>query len=104
MDLLFDALGSARRRSRLEIYVDMLEAIERGVNKPTRIMFAVNLSWKYFKEMLSNLERWGLIERKITKNHELIYITERGRRVLRNLKALSMEFAVPKSLKTDTLK
>lgn len=95
MGIFFEALNSGRRRSRLEIYVNILEVIERGVNKPTRIMFAVNLSWKYFKEMLSNLESWGLIERRIEKDRELIYITERGRRILRNLKALSMEFIIP---------
>ncbi|MBS7605947.1 MAG: winged helix-turn-helix domain-containing protein [Candidatus Bathyarchaeia archaeon] len=100
MDLLFDALGSGRRRSRLEIYLDILEAVERGINKPTRIMFAVNLSWKPFRDMLLNLEKWGLIERRVVKNHELIFITEKGKRILGNLKALSMEFAASKKLKT----
>lgn len=102
MDLLFDALSSGRRRSRLEIYLDILEAVERGINKPTRIMFAVNLSWKPFREMISNLEKWGLIERRVIKSHELIFITEKGKRILGNLKALSMEFAVPRKLKTRT--
>lgn len=104
MSIFFEVLNSGRRRSRLEIYIDILEVIERGVNKPTRIMFAVNLSWKYFKEMLSNLESWGLIERRIEKDRELIYITERGRRVLRTLKSLSMEFIIPNSPRKYSLK
>ena len=33
------------RRSRLEIFFDVLAIIARGVSKPTRIMYKTNLSW-----------------------------------------------------------
>ena len=43
------------KRSRLEIYFDLLKAVERGVDKPTNIMYKANLSWKTLREILSVL-------------------------------------------------
>lgn len=51
-----------RRRSRSEIITDVLSAIRDGVIRPTRIMYAANLSWKPMKHMLESLEKQGLIE------------------------------------------
>ncbi|MCX8170816.1 MAG: hypothetical protein N3E47_02410 [Candidatus Bathyarchaeota archaeon] len=95
MRVSLDLLSSSKRRSRLEIYIDVLRIIGCGVNKPTRIMFAANLSWKSLNEVLSDLERHGLIERRIIKNRVLILITEKGKRVLRNLETISAELTAP---------
>ncbi|MEM2593912.1 MAG: winged helix-turn-helix domain-containing protein [Candidatus Bathyarchaeia archaeon] len=86
-----ELLCSGKRRSRLEIYVDVLRIIRRGVNKPTRIMFAANLSWRALKEIIADLERHGFIECKNVKDHRRIFITERGKRLLRELEAISAE-------------
>jgi predicted transcriptional regulator len=49
------------RRSRFEIYVDVLAEIKNGSNKPTQIMYAANLSWRPLQEILGSLVTQGLI-------------------------------------------
>jgi len=72
-----------RKRSRLEIYLDILQTIKRGVNKPTRIMYRTNLSWKPLQRILESMAIQQLI-RPIEVNKRKKYaITERGENVLR---------------------
>ena len=49
------------RRSKLEIYIDILAAIKGGTIIPTRIMYGANLSWKPLKQILKTLIAQGLI-------------------------------------------
>jgi len=49
------------RRSRLEIYLDVLSVIHEGEDKPTRIMYHSNLSWQQLISVLSQLTNQGLI-------------------------------------------
>jgi len=49
------------RRSRLEVYVDILDLISNGEMIPTRIMYGANLSWKPLQYMLKELETHELI-------------------------------------------
>jgi len=49
------------RRSRFEIYVDILNEIMEGVDKPTKIMYGANLSYKPLKEILHSMLDQGLI-------------------------------------------
>jgi predicted transcriptional regulator len=49
------------RRSRFEIYVDILNEIMDGVDKPTKIMYGANLSYKPLKEILHSMLGQGLI-------------------------------------------
>ena len=51
----------ARRRSRLEIYLDILWIIKNGTRKPTRIMYGANLSWKPLQRILKSLASEGFI-------------------------------------------
>lgn len=78
-----------RRRSKLEIYLDVLRVIKEGVHKPTRIMYGANLSWKPLQQVLQSLLDQGLIieidvsdggDRRTTKHYE---ITQKGENVLR---------------------
>ncbi len=50
------------RRSRFEIYVDVLTEIMNGAKKPTKIMYGANLSYKPLKDILQSLLDQGLIE------------------------------------------
>jgi predicted transcriptional regulator len=50
------------RRSRFEIYVDVLSEIMNGSHKPTKIMYGANLSYKPLKEILQSLLEQNLIE------------------------------------------
>ena len=75
------------RRSKLEIVLNVLSAIKDGVDKPTRIMYAANLSWKPTQKILGSLVEQELIyEIKETgsKRSKLRYrITEKVVNVLR---------------------
>jgi predicted transcriptional regulator len=74
----------SRRRSRLEIMLDILAAIKGGMDKPTRIMYASNMSWKPTQRVLSGLMEQGLIEMRITPglSRKRYMITEKGVNVL----------------------
>ena len=70
----------SRRRSRLEIILSILSAVREGMDKPTRIMYAANLSWKPIQKILSNLVEQGLLEMRMTSglSKRRYVITEKG--------------------------
>jgi len=75
------------RRSKLEIRLTMLSSIKQGIDKPTRIMYAANLSWKPTQRTLTQLVWQGLINEienndnaKSKKRYE---ITEKGLAVIK---------------------
>ena len=74
------------RRSKLEIRLTMLSAIRDGVDKPTRIMYAANLSWKPTQRILAQLYKQGLINEidvsENVKSKRHYEITEKGVAVL----------------------
>jgi len=49
------------RRSKLDIQLDVLNAVRKGVDKPTRIMYAANTSWKPVRKILDSLVDGGLL-------------------------------------------
>lgn len=79
------------KKSKLEIYLDILRVVARGAGKPTIMVYAVNVSRKLLSKMLENLEEWGLIEQRKTKGHSIFLITEKGKRVLNKLDTLPMK-------------
>jgi len=70
------------KRSKLEIYIDVLSAIRKGTYKPTKIMYRTNLSWKPLMEILDSLTSQELIRVKEEDSHKVYEITEKGRNVL----------------------
>ena len=73
---------SMGRRSRLEIYLEVLNAIKSGITKPTRIMYASNMSWNTSQKLLVKLVAEGLvletsIESKVRKKREYS-LTDKG--------------------------
>jgi len=72
-----------RKRSKLEIYLDILRTIKKGENKPTRIMYRTNLSWTPLQKILESMISQDLIK-KIEKDKRKKYtVTEKGKNVLR---------------------
>jgi predicted transcriptional regulator len=76
------------RRSKFEIYVDIISQIKSGVVIPTKIMYNANLSWKPLKEILHTLCNQGLIEELLTddsdkRTKKCYKVTEKGENVLR---------------------
>ncbi|TEU09360.1 hypothetical protein E3J20_06555, partial [Candidatus Bathyarchaeota archaeon] len=43
------------RRSKLEIYLEVLQIIKGGTSKPTRIMYSANISWQPLMRVLSSM-------------------------------------------------
>jgi predicted transcriptional regulator len=70
------------RRSRLEIMLTMLRAVKEGAEKPTRIMYAVNLAYLPTQRLLQSLVRQGLLIEKFdtgsSKSKRLYEITVKG--------------------------
>ncbi|KYH42647.1 MAG: putative transcriptional regulator [Candidatus Bathyarchaeota archaeon B26-1] len=72
-----------QKRSRLEIYLDVLRAIRKGVNKPTRIMYKTNLSWTPLQEILESMTSQEIIKKIEVNKRKKYVITEKGLNVLR---------------------
>jgi len=72
-----------QKRSRLQIYLDVLRVINNGVQKPTHIMYKCNLSWVPLKEVLESLMAQGLVMKGESKHRKTYEITEKGKEVLR---------------------
>ena len=70
------------KRSRMEIYLDILQAIKKGVDKPTRIMYRTNLSWKPLMQFLDTMMEQKLIISEDVGSHITYKITEKGTNVL----------------------
>jgi len=77
------------RRSKLEIYLDVLRVIKQGTSKPTRIMYSANLSWRLLQSILGNMVSQGLIEELDVsdsgdrRTNKLYKVTPKGDSVIR---------------------
>lgn len=78
------------RRTRLEIIMDMLRTIRDGTDRPTRIMYNMNMSWISVQALLSKLVNEGhikLIKKQGPKRVQRRYeITKKGLKVIDYLK------------------
>ena len=81
-----------RRRSKLEIYLDVIQIIKNGTRKPTRIMYGANLSWKPLQHILRSMVSQELIreidardgrDKRTNKYYE---ITQKGENVVKYFK------------------
>ena len=75
-----------RRRSKLDIMLTVLRAVAGGEEKPTKIMYAANMSWNLTQRVFEDLVRQGLLEvrevpgsKRSTRRYS---ITEKGGSVL----------------------
>lgn len=79
------------KKSKLEIYIDILRVAAKGTCKPTIMLYTINVSRTLLSRMLKNLEEWGLLEQKKTKGPPIFMITNKGKRVLNKLDTLPMK-------------
>jgi predicted transcriptional regulator len=74
------------RRSKLEIPLKILASVKQGVDKPTRIMYAANMSWKPVQRILAHLVKQGLLLEVLNtesmQSKRRYLITEKGEQVL----------------------
>ena len=70
----------AKKRERLEIIKDILRAIRENRNiKPTRLLYASNLSPQMFKDYINELISKGFIELDIdAKEKKTFSLTQKG--------------------------
>ena len=78
------------RRTRLEIILDVLRTIRDGTDRPTKIMYNMNMSWTPVQALLSKLVDDGHIKlinkqgpKRIQRRYE---ITKKGLKVIEYLK------------------
>jgi predicted transcriptional regulator len=91
------------RRSRLEIYFDILDVIDSGVDKPTRIMYKANLSWNSLQDHFATLLNAEFIEEHLVKNCNRYSITEKGKSALHYYRQ-SLEGIITLNPRTRTIR
>ncbi len=76
----------SRRRSKLVIALSVLSSVRDGLDKPTRIMYASNMSWKPTRRILASLVGQGLLREILVsgsgRSRARYEITEKGLNVL----------------------
>ena len=77
----------SQRRSQLEISLKILDSVRNGLEKPTRIMYASNMSWSRATKTMCSLVEQGLVAevietRRGVKSRRRYKITEKGVSVL----------------------
>jgi len=53
---------ASKRRSKLDLYFEILQSINEGNNKVTYIMKEVNIAWTPLKDILYSLQQHNIIE------------------------------------------
>ena len=79
----------ARSRSKLETFIDVLEAIKGGISKPTRIMSRANLSWEPFMRILSSMVNQGFVREidvSMGRTTKLYEITMKGEEIVKHFR------------------
>jgi len=67
------------RRSRFEIYMDIMTALSDGPKNPTRLMYTTNLSWAPLQECLKALIDQGLVQESGHNSSRKSYaLTQKG--------------------------
>ena len=84
------ARGVTMRRSKLEMYIDILKVLaHRGPLKLTHIMYKANVNCSVLKEYLEFLIQQNLVEEKTVGKKRIVYaITENGLKVLKYFREL----------------
>ena len=86
------------RRSKLEVYVDILQAINfTGQLKVTQIMRKSNINGNVLKSHLDFLCNSGMIAERKHKNSKYYALTEKGIKVLRALREVKQMFSPEKT-------
>ena len=77
-----ESLLNGPRRSKLEVKIDIMQAIANGSGRPTHIMYRSNLSWAVMRNVMKVLEQQGLVVSREVEGRRNFILTEKGTRVL----------------------
>lgn len=73
----------AKKRERLEIIKDILNALRDNKNiKPTRLLYASNLSPQMFKDYINELMVKGFIKLEVDEDKKTFSLTRKGNEFL----------------------
>ena len=78
-------MSSDKRRSDTQITLEILSAIKEGERRPTRIMYACNLSYRGLITRIDELLEGGFIRMVKNSGKEGYEITEKGNEVITHL-------------------
>lgn len=70
------------RRSRMEILVDILKAVDQGKQKPTHIMYSTNMCWNRMRMQLDFLTMQEMLVSTQVNGETLYTITPKGKEIL----------------------
>ncbi len=90
------------RRSKLEIYIDILEVLAlKGQLKLTHIMYKSNVNCQVLKTQLEFLMKNGLVEERLLRKEKTVYgITQRGITVLKSFREIKQIFPIEEEEKS----
>lgn len=86
-------MDTSKRRSRSQIYVEILELMKRGPMTPFEIAFYARLNHKRTKEYTEFLKRSGYLEVMLEDGRSTLVLTKNGLSFLERAKALFQESA-----------
>lgn len=76
-----------KRRSKLEIYMDVMAKLGEGPKSPTKLMYTTNLSWAPLQEILNVLIKKGLAqETRRSYRRRLYALTPKGTELMTRYK------------------
>ena len=82
-------LAMSIRRSRFEIYRELLTHVHNGICQPTKMLYSTELPWNAFNQVMETLISQGLLvevkDQGDKSNRKLYRVTERGEKFLENL-------------------
>ena len=80
------------RRSRLEIYMDIMMALADGPKNPTRLMYTTNLSWAPLQECLKALITQGaVVESENGSSRKTYALTQKGSNIISRYREFAKE-------------
>jgi predicted transcriptional regulator len=82
------------KRSKLEIYVTVLEAfVKLGPAKITRVTYEANINHNLLKQIINSFLKSGLLEERKTKNRSLYVATAKAELTIKQFKEISQLFS-----------
>lgn len=97
MYMMDERQSSGARRSKMEVKIDIMQAIAEGAGRPTHIMYRSNLSWAVMRSFIRLLESQGLVLSSRVEGKKNYVLTEKGERVLKTYTSVrnQLESLVP---------
>ena len=79
-------MQSGKYRSRIGVYLDILDSLNEGPAIATHIVQRTNLSYDHFVEYIEELVRSELVEIEESHNNRYFSLTSKGRTFLGHMK------------------